>query len=759
MYFRIINVHILRFLLLWTGMFLYGISCLKAQEFEFATLRGTPINTTGWNLQGAASAGNTPGQTGNSELILTEPITSTSGAVFFNTPINLSQCKKWVAEFEFRIFDKTSALGADGIAFCYLDVPPTGFVAGGGIGIPASANGMKVVLDTWLNCGNDAVPKLQIRWGAGYDECNGQPTRNNNDGALNFIRSNNYSKCRIEYNEGNIRVLLNDVFYLSAFQTFNFTGFFGFTASTGGANDRQSIRNVRIFTEMPPSDAGDVLGPSFCSGGQAQIGGTTTPDYSYKWTPATGLSSDTSARPVVSLENTGELTLRLKYVVETAFADRPGCTSRDSIIVNVFPQPRPSFVHDTLCLPSGNIQFRNTSRYDDRVDTSMTFRWNFGEPSTGANNISTSISPAHIFTGAGPFNIRVEATSGDGCFQVFNQSIKPLAPPPAADFVFEGDTCSGYDLSFRAQASFDPAFPVNYTWQFGDGRTSTLAAPDHRYDTSGIFNTQLLVRNAYCPPAAAVKPINIRQSAVLRVVNPLTQICANGNVLALNLVSVSNGIAGSGNYSGASVTGNQFFPSRGITGPNEVSYLYRANNLCETETTFNINILAVPQVSAGPDRTSLEATPVTLLGVAGPGVASTLWFPNAHITNRTTPETIVNPPINMWYVLRAAGTNGCLSEDSVFVTVLPSLMVPNAFSPNGDGINDTWILRNLNEYPGNEVRIFDRNGGLIFSSKGYTTPWNGLSKNGKQVPAGVYYYIIDPKNGATVRQGSITVLR
>jgi hypothetical protein len=150
----------------------------QSQDYEFASLKGIPINTTGWNMQGNARVGNTPGSTGNGEIILTEPVNFQSGAIFYNTPINLSQCKKWIAEFDFRIGDGTFA---DGIAFCYLDVPPSGFVAGGGIGIPATANGLKVVIDTWLNCGTDRIPKLQIRWGAGYDECNGQPTRNNND--------------------------------------------------------------------------------------------------------------------------------------------------------------------------------------------------------------------------------------------------------------------------------------------------------------------------------------------------------------------------------------------------------------------------------------------------------------------------------------------------------------------------------------------------------------------------------------------------
>ncbi|MDE3211615.1 MAG: hypothetical protein KGM98_00160, partial [Bacteroidota bacterium] len=118
-----------------------------SQTYVFAQLTGSPMNTTGWNLQGGARVTNVTG-TGNSELLLC-PLTSPSGAVFFNQPINLSLCNKWKAEFDYRMYDGT---GADGIAFCFLDVPPVGFVAGGGLGIPSTANGLKICFDTWNNC-------------------------------------------------------------------------------------------------------------------------------------------------------------------------------------------------------------------------------------------------------------------------------------------------------------------------------------------------------------------------------------------------------------------------------------------------------------------------------------------------------------------------------------------------------------------------------------------------------------------------------
>jgi gliding motility-associated-like protein len=85
------------------------------------------------------------------------------------------------------------------------------------------------------------------------------------------------------------------------------------------------------------------------------------------------------------------------------------------------------------------------------------------------------------------------------------------------------------------------------------------------------------------------------------------------------------------------------------------------------------------------------------------------------------------------------------------------LAIPNAFTPNSDGINDTWIIKNITSFPKNTVTIFDRYGQQIFFSKGYGLPWDGCYLN-KNVPAGVYYYVIDTGVQKTY-SGNLTVVR
>ena len=95
----------------------------------------------------------------------------------------------------------------------------------------------------------------------------------------------------------------------------------------------------------------------------------------------------------------------------------------------------------------------------------------------------------------------------------------------------------------------------------------------------------------------------------------------------------------------------------------------------------------------------------------------------------------------------------------VKVTVgLSALNIANTFTPNGDGINDFWVINGIANYPAAEVQVFTRNGQRIFDSKGYAAPFDGTF-NGKNLPDGVYYYIIDLHSNCSLLSGSLTVIR
>lgn len=101
--------------------------------------------------------------------------------------------------------------------------------------------------------------------------------------------------------------------------------------------------------------------------------------------------------------------------------------------------------------------------------------------------------------------------------------------------------------------------------------------------------------------------------------------------------------------------------------------------------------------------------------------------------------------------------NGCPDVDSVTVVVRPPVEPPNVFSPNGDSYNDVWQVDQIEEYPEAEVKIYDRWGKELFYSIGYEQPWDGRF-NGEILAPGVYYYVIDLKDGYDAVTGTITIL-
>jgi gliding motility-associated-like protein len=113
------------------------------------------------------------------------------------------------------------------------------------------------------------------------------------------------------------------------------------------------------------------------------------------------------------------------------------------------------------------------------------------------------------------------------------------------------------------------------------------------------------------------------------------------------------------------------------------------------------------------------------------------------------------------YKLIITDNNQCTLADSTTLKGVSPICVtvPNAFSPNGDGDNDTWIIHEIEIYPDVKIEIYNRWGELIYyAPKGYSKPWDGTFR-GRELPIDSYYYVIDLNNGRDVLSGNITIIR
>lgn len=113
----------------------------------------------------------------------------------------------------------------------------------------------------------------------------------------------------------------------------------------------------------------------------------------------------------------------------------------------------------------------------------------------------------------------------------------------------------------------------------------------------------------------------------------------------------------------------------------------------------------------------------------------------------------------VFYVTTSDGTCESTKTKVTAVVEEPGVNIPSLFSPNHDGINDTWNITGLANYPGTQVNVYDRSGALVFSSTGYTKPFDG-TRNGVDLSSGVYYYTIDlKKKSCGAASGSVTIVR
>ena len=180
--------------------------------------------------------------------------------------------------------------------------------------------------------------------------------------------------------------------------------------------------------------------------------------------------------------------------------------------------------------------------------------------------------------------------------------------------------------------------------------------------------------------------------------------------------------------------------------------------MCRDTATSNVIVNAKPLAFAGPDKIIFKGQTLQLSGsVNGPG--NYVWSPATTISDIHSLQPIVNPSIDIDYVLTFMPTSGCgIASDTMSVKVYQGIFIPNAFSPNGDGINDVWNFSSLGACTEFEVFVYSRWGQLVFHTKNSITGWDGKFK-GELLPGGIYPYYIKTCMGEGSIKGTVFLMR
>jgi gliding motility-associated-like protein len=180
---------------------------------------------------------------------------------------------------------------------------------------------------------------------------------------------------------------------------------------------------------------------------------------------------------------------------------------------------------------------------------------------------------------------------------------------------------------------------------------------------------------------------------------------------------------------------------------------------CTDTATVLITVNEKPTANAGPDKTIIKGRTILLEGSATGQSVNYSWQPAVYLDNPQLLQPMASPTADIDYTLTVSSANGCgRATDLMHVFVFNDIYIPTAFSPNGDGLNDTWKIPALAAFPAFELTIFNRTGEVVFQNKNSVVPWNGIFK-GAPLAAGSYVYVIDLKQFPGILKGSVMIIR
>lgn len=429
-------------------------------------------------------------------------------------------------------------------------------------------------------------------------------------------------------------------------------------------------------------------------------------NYSYIWSPGAQTSSSVSGLCPGT------------YVVQVT-DNASGCIS-----FNLSSITQPDSIH--LSIPfSTNAACGGTCNGSGVVmpvggTLAYTYVWSNGETTQTASALCAG-------------NVSVTVTDANGCTATQNLTI---TEPPALviDTLVTQPSCSNTNNGSIDVTVTGGNPPYNYQWS----GASTATTQDINNLFPGTY-TLTVTDASGCSDTITVQLNPIQTIAAIASAD--TAYC-DGNGPAV--LSATGGVS----YqwillSDGSVVGNTATVSVN-PGVGVHTYIVQVNNgVCVAYDTVVVTVYALPLVDAGPDVSVVRGGSVLIGGnPTGPQGSTFAWAPSETLSSTSVANPTATPNSTTTYYVTVTNPQGCIASDSVIVNVLPDIVFPNGFTPNGDGVNDVWIIDNIQFFPNNVVEVYNRWGELLFRSEGYQTPWDGRF-NGKELPVGTYYYVID----------------
>jgi gliding motility-associated-like protein len=394
--------------------------------------------------------------------------------------------------------------------------------------------------------------------------------------------------------------------------------------------------------------------------------------------------------------------------------------------------------------------------------TIASYLWNFTDATT--QNTANAIKS---FAAIGNYNVRYRIFTNNGCVGDTSKNVT-IGSPTNLTFQTLGKPCIDSFFTFTSSIQPNSINPPTWYWNFGDGTSSFISNSNivtHAYTTIPTDSIKHAVSfSVGCgTDTSKLKLPIIHSNPTASFTTKKDTLCTNKPILfTSNLINVNKWMWNFGN--GISNETPPFYHSYFTNNNFSITLKIVDNNGCgSNEASDFLLINPSPIVKAGSSKFIQKGESVLLNASVSPLSIfyEYIWNPNLNLNFSNILQPIASPTNNTLYSLTATNPiTFCSSKDSVLVSIITKLFIPNSFTPNGDNNNDYWKMNALQQYPNAVVSIFNRYGELIYQTNNYfLNPWNGRFKGILQ-EMGTYAFkiqLFDTKQKDIV--GTVNIIR
>jgi gliding motility-associated-like protein len=323
-------------------------------------------------------------------------------------------------------------------------------------------------------------------------------------------------------------------------------------------------------------------------------------------------------------------------------------------------------------------------------------------------------------------------------------------PKPAAAFT-TANNCFGTATAFTNTSTVSAGGIQFNNWDFGNASNSISVSPSYTYAAAGTYNVVLIATSNFGCSDTVTNPVTVYALPVAQITSAGASPFCLGDTLTLSVPMDTL-------HTYLWNTGSTQNSIQADTTGNYVVTVTDTATGCTAMDSVALVALMPPVADAGLDSTIGFGQSIVLNGSGGNG-ASYDWTPYTGLNDHSIAAPTATPVSTITYTLLVTAANGCSDTDQVTITLIQdyNLLITNLITANADGHNDTWVVQGIENYPNNEVHIYNRNGMEVFTEQGYHNEWNA-TYNGQQVPDGTYIYIIKFTDSDVVLKGAVTVI-